>query len=478
MAPQDTLYTPEGDAFKTRYVQLILGSGVPRVDRSIDIIYQTPDSIIIPYLEQALAKNPTADPKKLVSAISNAESKIFKDYQAAPFDEVHHGRASLSSMRNVRYLPPEERVFALNRTAEVVGGPIGNSPFNLGGNVAGRGAHTGGSIPWKTLEGIKYREAYDLPTTPRSQSMHPMGTDAAKDPRGLVVPQVETGADFVQRAKDSMKIQFNDTVTGRYSDLPRRVIVENMLQGAQRRRGDFSTGSGLLYGVDASPPDVKAAKAFLQLPENEQLRINMLKGSFTPDSPQGKKFLANPKNAALADMYISQLYRANLPIPVPSMKDLKQNASGIGLGVAMSALNPEVAQAVEQNNLGQAGLILGKDAALGMTGEAGLKAGLGVASKYIPAVAKAAPTLAKIGGVVGPAGTGAALFAQGQSGSLTDVLTRKAAQNPVSFMPSVQANPKTDIGARASRAIVNEAKYFIINPLQRAFKNVFGNREI
>ena len=345
MAPRDILYTPEGDALKTKYVQLILGSDVPRVDRAIDIIYQTPDNIIIPYLEQALTKNPTADPKKLVSAISGAESKIFKDYQAAPFDEVHHGRASLSSMRNVRYLPPEERVFALNRTAEVVGGPIGNSPFNLGGNVAGRGAHTGGSIPWKTLEGIKYREAYDLPTTPRSQSMHPMGTDAAKDPRGLVVPPVETGADFVQRAKDSIKIQFNDTVTGRYSDLPRRVIVENMLQGAQRRRGDFSTGSSLLYGVDANPQDVKAAKAFLQLPENEQLRINMLKGSFTPDSPQGQKFLNNPKNAALADMYISQLYRANLPIPVPSMKDLKQNALGVGIGAATEAITPESAYA-------------------------------------------------------------------------------------------------------------------------------------
>jgi hypothetical protein len=26
--------------------------------------------------------------------------------------------------------------------------------------------------------------------------------------------------------------------------------------------------------------------------------------------------------------------------------------------------------------------------------------------------------------------------------------------------------------------ITNEAKYFIINPLQKAFKNVFGNREI
>ena len=329
MAPRDILYTPEGDALKTRYIQLILNSDVPRVDRAIDIIYQTPDNIIVPYLEQALARNPTADPKKLVSAIAGAESKIFKDYQAAPWDEVHHGRASLSSMRNIRYLSPEERVFALNKTAEVVGGPIGNSPFNLGGNVAGRGAHTGGSIPWKTPEGIKYREAYDLPITPRSQSMHPMGTDAAKDPRGLVVPQVETGADFVRRAKDSIKIQFNDTVTGRYSDLPRRVIVENMLQGAQRRRGDFSTGSGLLYGVDANPQDVKTAKAFLQLPENEQLRVNMLKGSFTPDSPQGQKFLANPKNAAIADMYISQLYRANLPIPIPTSSQLKQLASGV-----------------------------------------------------------------------------------------------------------------------------------------------------
>ena len=167
-----------------------------------------------------------------------------------------------------------------------------------------------------------------------------------------------------------------------------------------------------------------------------------------------------------------------MPDPRSALRAVKENPRGAAVGVAMSALNPEVAQAVEQNNLGQAGLILGKDVALGATGEAGLKAGLGVASKYIPAVAKAAPTLAKIGGVVGPAGTGAALFAQGQSGSLTDVLTRKAAQNPVSFMPSVQANPETDIGARASRAIVNEAKYFIINPLQKAFKNVFGNREI
>ena len=48
---------------------------------------------------------------------------------------------------------------------------------------------------------------------------------------------------------------------------------------------------------------------------------------------------------------------------------------------------------------------------------------------------------------------------QGPPGSLTDVVTRKAAQNPVSWLPSVKANPKTDIGARTSRAISNEAQY-------------------
>lgn len=456
MAPRNVLYTPEGDALKTKYIQLISGSDVPRVDRAIDIIYQTPDSIIIPYLEKALSRNPTADPKKLVSAISGAESKIFKDYQVAPWDEVHHGRASLSSMRNIRYLSPEERVFALNRTAEVVGGPIGNSPFNLGGNVAGRGAHTGGSIPWKTLEGIKYREAYDLPTTPRSQSMHPMGTDAAKDPRGLVVPQVETGADFVQRAKDSIKIQFNDTVTGRYSDLPRRVIVENMLQGAQRRRGDFSTGSGLLYGVDANPQDVKAAKAFLQLPENEQLRINMLKGSFTPDSPQGQKFLANPKNAALADMYISQLYRGVLPIPTPASvaEAVRKNPMGAAGGAAMTLLNKEVAQSLAKDDYKKASTAAAKDVALGMAAQTAIKeVAAPLVKKAAPAAAmRIAPYVAKAASVGIPTAVGAGLFMQGKTGSALDILTKKAA----TVVPGLKPNPQTDLGRMLGKKITNE----------------------
>jgi hypothetical protein len=181
-----------------------------------------------------------------------------------------------------------------------------------------------------------------------------------------------------------------------------------------------------------------------------------------------------------------------MPDPREVLKAVRENPRGAAAGVAVSALNPEIAQAVEQNNLGAAGNILARDVALGTLGEMGLKKALPLAGKY-------APALAKIGGVAGTAGTGAALFLQGQSGSLTDVLARKAAQNPVSFMPAVKANPETDIGARASRAIVNEAKYLskqaaqtaqplikaVDNELrwlgkagQRAFNSVFGKREI
>ena len=55
--------------------------------------------------------------------------------------------------------------------------------------------------------------------------------------------------------------------------------------------------------------------------------------------------------------------------------------------------------------------------------------------------------------------TGGALFMQGQPNSLTDVVAEKAAKNPISWLPSVKPNPKTDLGARASKAILNEATY-------------------
>lgn len=283
-----------------------------------------------------------------------------------------------------------------------------------------------------------------------------MGTDASKDPRGLVVPQVETGADFVQRAKDSIKIQFNDTVTGRYSDLPRRVIVENMLEGAQRKRGDLSLGSNLLYGVDANPQDVKAAKAFLQLPENEQLRVNMLKGSFTPDSPQGQKFLTDPKNAAKADMYISQLYRGVLPIPTPASvaEGVRRNPMGAAGGAAMALLNKEVAQSLAKNDYKGAATAAAKDVALGMAAQTAIKeVAAPLVKKAAPAAAmRIAPYVAKAARVGIPATVGAGLFMQGKTGSALDILTKKAA----TVVPGLKPNPQTDIGRRLGKTIVNE----------------------
>ena len=130
----------------------------------------------------------------------------------------------------------------------------------------------------------------------------------------------------------------------------------------------------------------------------------------------------------------------------------KENAPGAAAGLALSALNPDVAKALQDNNYQNAALSIGRDAALGAVTEAGIK----LAGKYTPALAK---SIAPVAGVAAPIVTGSSLFMQGKPGSLTDVLTKKAAANPVSWLPTVKANPKTDIGARSSRAISNEARY-------------------
>lgn len=473
--PKELLYSPQGDLLKSNYVSLISGSDVPRVDRAIDIIYQTPDSVILPYLEAALKKNPTADPKKLVSAIANAESQIFKNFQAAPWDEVHHGRASLSSMRNVRYLNPEQRVLALNGIADAVGGPIGNSNFNLRGNSAARGAHTGGSVPWKSWEGFKYRDLYDLPSIGRENSMHPMGTDAARDPRGIVVPQVDRAGDFISRARDSIKIQFNDTVSGRYSDLPRRILVENMIQGAQRRRGDISTSTPLLYGNDANPDDVKASKAFLALPENENLRINMLKGAFHPDSLQGQAFLQRPKNAALADMYISQMYHGGIPINpnlMPKMKNLVGGAAGLTIA------DPDVMQSAARGDYTGAISAATTAAAASTVGQTVLNSVLKPTPIPSASMARLMPIAQRVAPFAGPVGAMTSLL------GYTPAVLAEAHKKPEktakpSLLGSMGANLKNKPLPSKNRIdLANEAEYFIVNPIKNALKSVFGNREI
>lgn len=133
-----------------------------------------------------------------------------------------------------------------------------------------------------------------------------------------------------------------------------------------------------------------------------------------------------------------------------------KNLAGTTIGASTSLLNPDVAKAVENNRYREAASTVAKDVAAGALAEAGIKAAVPIAGKFAPGLVRAAAPVARL---AGPVATGAALFGQGQTGSLTDVLARKAAANPVSWMPSVKANPQTDIGARAGKAIGNEARY-------------------
>jgi hypothetical protein len=490
MAPRrEIFYTPEGDAFKSRYASIIEKSGVPGVDRAIDIIYQTPDNVIIPYLQEALNKNPEADPKKLVQAIKGAEHKIFKDFQAAPWDEVHHGRASLSSMRNVRYLPPEERVLALNTTATELGGPIGNSRFNLRGNSASRAAHTGGSFPWKNLNKENYRDIYDIPRIPVESSMHPMGTNAAMDPRGIVVPKVSTAPEFTSKAVESSKAQFSDTITGRQSDIPRRIIIDNMLE---KTPPSLTIGSPMIYGVNADPADVKASKKSLQLPENERLRANIAQASFTLDSPQGQRLMQNEANRAKAALYIADSYYAGLPMPSrQALQSLASSAKGQLPFAATAGIKP-----LMQGKPTEALKEIGKSTAIGVATDPIISP---IMSRLMP-IAAANPVAATAAATLGTE-----LAAPRAAGSTeprrydingksvwVDPIKNQVINNPKYGVDIKKGKPQliprgsgaaskasaADPINKAIKTATNETQYFIINPIRSAFGKVFGNRGV
>jgi len=131
---------------------------------------------------------------------------------------------------------------------------------------------------------------------------------------------------------------------------------------------------------------------------------------------------------------------------------LQENKTGALFGAATSLLNQEIAKAVEQNNYGEAARTLGRDVLGGALVEKGVKTIVPMAGKFAPQLIQAAGS---IGRFASPVATGIGLLTQGTTGSLTDVITRKAAQNPISWLPSNNPNPKTDLGARGS----NELKY-------------------
>jgi len=145
------------------------------------------------------------------------------------------------------------------------------------------------------------------------------------------------------------------------------------------------------------------------------------------------------------------------PVGAPlqtAFRILRKNPTGAATGAALSATNPEVVKAVEKNDFGTAGTIVARDAMIG----AGTDALLKQAALRVPAAATFLNN--PLVRFAGPVGVGYSALSQGTKGSLTDILTKKAAENPVSYLPSVQPNPATDLGARASRAVRNEAEYF------------------
>lgn len=146
------------------------------------------------------------------------------------------------------------------------------------------------------------------------------------------------------------------------------------------------------------------------------------------------------------------------------------NPRGALLGSAASLADPEVAKAVARDDYGAAATVVGRDVAVGAATEALLKQ----AAKRAPAAASAVLN-SPVARLAGPVATGVALFSQGASGSLTDVITRKAAANHIPFTPRLKADPKTDVAARASRWLQNEGQY-ILNRLGSGKLPYFGWR--
>lgn len=141
---------------------------------------------------------------------------------------------------------------------------------------------------------------------------------------------------------------------------------------------------------------------------------------------------------------------------------VKENARGAAMGAGFAALDPTVAKQIENNKYKEAAGTIARDVVFGGLAEEGLK----LAGKYAPSLTGTiAPTLR----IASPVFTGTALVGQGREGSLTDVITKKAAENQISFLPSNAPNPETDLGARASRVITNEGKYILNSLLKKQF---------
>jgi hypothetical protein len=145
---------------------------------------------------------------------------------------------------------------------------------------------------------------------------------------------------------------------------------------------------------------------------------------------------------------------------------IKENPTGKTLGVAASLLDPDLPKAIKKDDYTKATKIVARDVLGGAAIEGVAKTGLPIAGRYLPQLTPVIQTGGAVLSRVSPALTGAAIFTQGQDGSLSDIVTQKAAENQIPFLPSNNPNPETDIGARSGKAIMNESKYIFNNLLK------------
>jgi len=396
MAPRTKeLYTLKNRQFKEKIIQAILSDPDVgnKADRAIDIIIQTPDEEIIPLIEKSFYANKT--PAQLVNTIKQAESTIFQKYRVFPWEELHH-ETSLVSLRDLRKFSLEDQVKALNSITQTVGAP-GNSKANLAKNSLDRRSHTSGMTIAKTQNGQRMSELFNLPSGEKQYSGHPFGTDARKDPSGIFV---EAGSDvdnWINRAIESVNQQKEYAKNARRQSLPQRLVINNMLNTA----AGAPTQSQLdIYSELATPEERQAALKFFKQPSSENFRISGVK-AWTPFLSQaGQQRFQIPENAAWLESLPNKSDYLMRILPTPSMKDVKQNALGIGAGAVTGAITPESAYAAGKGDWRTAAVEGVKSAITGAVAGGATQAAL---TSLMPRVAAgltsgpAAPLIAGVG---------------------------------------------------------------------------------
>ena len=181
-----------------------------------------------------------------------------------------------------------------------------------------------------------------------------------------------------QRTRDIYETHYQNVTSGQRSS------GLGPLKGGERKALDQ-----LLLSAKEAGPDVKPYLATIN--QNQPL----------PDSRSKEyKALVNEARSRLAIKTGYPVeYGARLPIPVPSMKDLKRNALGIGLGAATEAITPESAYAAGKGDWKTAAMEAARSIGTGAVVGGAVQAGLTNLMPRAAAALASGPAVPLVAGV-------------------------------------------------------------------------------